>query len=177
MSRLASTGSSVSISNKGKRVTSSALANSQGLAVFDLSRFDKQIFSKGEFAFELNGANTVIFNVDEASLSFASNFLNGSATQLGGKAIWNFYNASSLNISNQFGGTILAPLAKLTHHSSIEGSVLVNQLDQRGKINLHKFTGDITSAVPEAQSSAMLLAGLVLVTRAVRRRPVQKTRA
>ncbi len=179
LSRLGSTGSSVSISDKGegKRVTFSAVANSQGLAVFDLRGFDKQIFSKSGFAFELNGANTVIFNVDSASLSFASNFLNGSANQLGGKAIWNFYNASSLNISNQFGGTILAPLAKLTHHNSIEGSVLVNQLDQRGKINLHKFTGDITSAVPEAQSYAMLLAGLGLVTWAVRRRPAQERRA
>lgn len=160
LSHLASTGSSVSLN--GNKATFSAVANSQGLAVFDLTATDTQVFSKGEFEFKWNGASTVIFNVDEASLSFASNFLGGSARDVGTKAIWNFYKATDLTFSNEFGGVVLAPLAKLTNKNNIEGVVLVNQLDQRGEIHIANFGGNI-SAVPEPQTLALLLAGLGLV--------------
>ncbi len=168
LSQLASTGSSVSFD--GNKATFSAVANSKGLAVFNLSAIDTQVFSKGEFAFNWNGASTVIFNVDETTLSFASNFLGGSAASAGTKAIWNFYKATDLTISNQFGGVVLAPLAKLTNNQNIEGSVLVRQLDQRGEIHIANFGGNI-SAVPEPQTFALLLAGLGLVAGAVRLRP------
>ncbi|MEJ6004829.1 collagen-binding domain-containing protein [Paucibacter sp. AS339] len=163
LSQLASTGSTVNISDQGNRVTFSAVANSQGLAVFDLSSLDKQIFSKGEFAFDLKGANTVIFNVDETSLNFASKFLNGSASELGSKVIWNFHQATDLTIHNQFGGVILAPNATLNNYNTIQGSVLVNQLNQGGKITWNGFTGDITTAVPEPATYALLLSGLGLL--------------
>ncbi|MFY7864101.1 choice-of-anchor A family protein [Roseateles sp.] len=172
LSQLASTGSTVNISDggQGNRVTFSAVANSQGLAVFDLSSMDKQIFSKGEFAFDLKGANTVIFNVDETSLDFASNFLNGSASELGSKVIWNFHQATDLTIHNQFGGVILAPNATLNNFNTIQGSVLVNQLNQGGKISWNGFAGDITTAVPEPATYAMLLSGLGVVGWLARRR-------
>lgn len=167
LSHLASTGSSVTLN--GNKATFSAVANSSGLAVFDLSAIDTQVFSKGEFQFNWNGASTVIFNVDEASLTFASNFLGGSAATAGTKAIWNFYNATDLTINNQFGGVVLAPLAKLTNNQNIEGAVLVKQLDQRGEIHIANFAGNI-SAVPEPQTYAMLMLGLGVIGWAARRR-------
>lgn len=167
LSQLASTGSTVTLN--GNKATFSAVANSQGLAVFNLTSIDAQVFAKGEFDFQWNGASTVIFNVDEASLTFASNFLGGSAATAGTKAIWNFYNATDLTINNQFGGVLLAPLAKLTNNQNIEGTVLVKQLDQRGEIHIANFAGNI-SAVPEPQTYALLLAGLVLVAGVAGRR-------
>jgi choice-of-anchor A domain-containing protein len=167
LSQLASTGSSVSFN--GNKATFSAVANSKGLAVFNLSAIDTQVFAKGEFEFQWNGASTVIFNVDETTLSFASNFLGGSAANAGTKAIWNFYKATDLTINNQFGGVVLAPLAKLTNNQNIEGTVLVQQLDQRGEIHSANFGGNI-SAVPEPQTFALLLAGLGLVAGVATRR-------
>ncbi len=172
LSQLGSTGSTVNINEggQGQRVTFSAVANSQGLAVFDLSSLDKQVFSKGEFAFDLKGANTVIFNVDETSLDFASKFLNGSASELGSKVIWNFHQATDLTLRDSFGGVILAPYATLNNFDTIQGSVLVNQLNQGGKITWNGFTGNIPSAIPEPATYALWLSGLALLAWVARRR-------
>lgn len=166
LSHLASTGSSVTID--GNKATFNAVANAQGMAVFDLTAIDTQLFRLGEFSFRLNGATTVIFNVDATSLDFSTNFLDDSAHSLSGNSIWNFYNATDLTINNQFGGAVLAPSAQLTNGNNIEGDVLVSRLTQRGEIHASQFTGAV-SAVPEPGSLAMLLGGLALIAATTRR--------
>jgi len=162
------TGGSVDIS--GNKVTFNAVAGSDGVAVFDLTAIDETVFAKGEFEFNLNGASTMVFNTDVSSASIAANFLGGSAQAIGGKTIWNFYNASTLNINNQFGGSILALGATLTNWNNIEGGVFVEDLVQRGEIHLQPFEGVIP--VPEPEAYGMLLAGLALVGVFARRRSV-----
>ncbi|MDR7308820.1 choice-of-anchor A family protein [Rhodoferax saidenbachensis] len=147
----------------GNKATFNAVANN-GVAVFDLTAIDDAVFSKGEYAFNLNGATTVIFNSDNTSIHISANFLGGSAQTYGQNFVWNFYNATDITLSSQFGGSILATNAKLTNYNNVEGSVVVNSLDQRGEIHLQPFAGHIpVTPVPEPETYAMLLAGLGLL--------------
>lgn len=157
LKQLSATGSSLSSNGYG-RETFNAVANTQGLAVFNLnSATASQVFSSSEFEFNLGSASTVVINVDASSLNFSTNFLNGSAQQIAGKVIWNFYDATSLTIGNQFGGAILAPNAILTNYNNIEGSVLVDKLTQYGEIHAATFTGNVSSAVPEPAEWALMM--------------------
>jgi choice-of-anchor A domain-containing protein len=174
---LSSTGSYWSVS--GNRVTFTAVANSNGLAVFDLTGVDDTLLNYGEFDFNLGSASTVVFNSDVSSANIHANFLNGSAAAIGSKTIWNFYNASSLTFGTQFGGSVLATQASMTNYNNIEGGVFVNRIDQRGEIHLQPFKGDVSSAlpsspvssVPEPSSWALMLAGvLVMLNAGLRRR-------
>ena len=167
LSHLASTGSTVTIDN-GK-ATFNAVANSSGVAVFDLTGIDAALFHANEFQFNLNGATTVILNSDETSANISANFLGGGAQAIGAETLWNFYDATNLTINNQWGGSILAPLAAFTNNQDIEGGVFVDTLTQRGEIHLQPFTGQIPP-VPEPETYAMLLAGLGFLGVIFRRR-------
>lgn len=155
---LGDTGGTVTFS--GGRATFNANPTG-GIAVFDLTAIDTTVFSKSEFEFILNGATTVIFNSDEAIVNISANFLGGSAVSFGDIFLWNFQNATAVNLGSQFGGSIIATEAKLTNKNNIEGSVVVGSLDQQGEIHLQPFTGEIPTTIPEPSSYAMLLLGFV----------------
>ena len=162
LSHLSSAGSSVNIN--GNRVTFNALADANGTAVFDLTAIDAIIFSLGEFEFNLNNATTIIFNTDETTYNISANFLGGSATLIGQKAIWNFYNATDLTLNSQFGGVVLATDAALENTQNIEGTVVVNSLTQSGEIHQQSFTGDVPEQkLPEPGSLGLLLGSLALL--------------
>ncbi len=168
LSGLAGTGSSVDV--RGNRVTFNAVAGDDGIAVFDLTALDTELFRKGEFEFNLNGAELLIFNLDDLVFDFGINFLGGSAQGIGSKAIWNFYNATDLTIYNQFGGSVLAPNAHLSNYNNIEGTVVAGSLSQYGEIHLQPITHPLLppplvpppplSAVPEPGTLALLFAAL-----------------
>ncbi len=160
LSLLGSTGSSVGI--LGGRATFNAVADANGLAVFDLTAIDTLVFGLFEFDFILNGATTLLFNTDEVSYDIAANFLAGSARTIGQSAIWNFYNATDLLLRSEFGGAVLAPDAVLTNYNNIEGSVVVSSLVQKGEIHLQPFSGDFPEGheIPEPNVLLLMLAGL-----------------
>lgn len=159
---LASTGSNVGIT--GNRATFNAVAGVNGVAVFDLSAIDTELFKLGEFEFVLNGATTLIFNIDDSYANIAANFLAGSAKSIAQFALWNFYNADALVVETEFGGTILAPGAAFRNENNIEGTVVVGSLLQHGEIHLQPFVGDPPGSVPEPGSVALLLAGLTALS-------------
>lgn len=165
------------VSVVGNKATFNAVANSKGVAVFDLSNATSaSVFSAGEFSFAANGASTIIINSSVSSAVIGANFLGGQAQSLGKSIVWNFYNATSLTINNQFGGSILATRASLTNNQNIEGGVFVNSLTQNGELHLQAFTGNLASVapVPEPEEYLLMVAGLVLVVgaAALRRRRI-----
>lgn len=170
LSQLASTGGSVTTNGYG-RATFNAVAK-DGLAVFDLTQIDTLVFSQSEFEFNLNGASTVIINVDEKNLKTSANFLADSAKTLAGSVIWNFYNATDILLDRQFGGSILATSASLkVANADIEGNVYVKTLAQTGQIHAFEFTGDVpVGTVPEPETLPLLLGGLALVAGFARRK-------
>lgn len=155
-----------------QRATFTASADNTGLAVFNLSDTDAlAIFSLGEFDFILNNATTIVINSGLKDIDISANFLGGSAQKIAGNVVWNFYNAKTVDLKSQFGGSILATDATLTNQADIEGNVYVNNLVQRGQIHQFAFTGNLPiAAVPEPSSYAMLLLGLGFLGFAARRR-------
>ncbi|UIN23359.1 choice-of-anchor A family protein [Herbaspirillum frisingense] len=165
------------VSLSGNKATFNAVADAKGVAVFNLDNTTSaSVFSAGEFSFAANGASTIIINSSVSSAVIGANFLGGQAQSLGKSIVWNFYNASSLTINNQFGGSILATHASLTNNQNIEGGVFVNSLTQNGELHLQSFTGNLAAVapVPEPEQYLMMLSGLAIVigVAALRRRNV-----
>ncbi|WP_263768951.1 collagen-binding domain-containing protein [Propionivibrio soli] len=175
LSQLASTGSNVTIN--GGRAVFNAVADANGLAVFDLTLIDTLLFTLNEFEFNLNGATTLIFNSDNAAYDIHANFLGGSARTIGKYAIWNFYNAANIALESEFGGAVLGISAALRNENNIEGTVVVASLQQHGEIHLQPFTGDVPdNNVPEPESLGLLIAGLAAMAYPRLRRPASSSR-
>jgi len=167
-------GSAVSFSNNDHKVTFSGTA-ANGVLVFDLSSLDSRVFSSttAEFAFDLHGASTVIFNTNDKNLSVSANFLGGQAQALGSKLIWNFAGAESVSVGATFGGQLLVADGTFSNinGANVEGGVYAKTLNQFGEIHLQSFSGTIpTAPVPEPETYVMLLAGLGLLGAMARRR-------
>ncbi|MFN7727425.1 MAG: collagen-binding domain-containing protein [Rubrivivax sp.] len=156
---LSTTGSHWTVS--GNRVTFHAIANAQGVAVFDLAGAGN-LLAYGEFDFDLGSATSVIFNSDVTSATINANVVGAGAQAVGNKMVWNFYNATYLNMVTQFAGSILATDALLTNSNNIEGGVFVNTLVQNGEIHLGAYTGVLPTPpgqqVPEPGTLGLLAA-------------------
>lgn len=123
--------------NYGK-VTFNATADSNGLAIFSIDNAKSFFDSAYEFAFNIGSATSILFNVfsDGATdLNLHANFLGGSASNLGSILLWNFVDATSLNVNAQFGGSVLALNADVTTNQNIEGTLVAKNLNQFAEIH------------------------------------------
>ncbi|NJC08571.1 collagen-binding domain-containing protein [Polymorphobacter fuscus] len=91
--------------------------------------------------------------------------------------IWNFYEASSINFTTMFNGSVLAPYATISNNTPIEGSVAVLGFNQGGEVHLGTYalgesflTSTTPGTVPEPTVWAMLIGGFGLVGAAMRKR-------
>lgn len=118
-------------------------------------------------AITTNG-NTVIVNVSGTSIRYDSgnNFtVDGKQATAGSsaasKVLFNFTDATSVNLGGSLYGTILATNATLSGNSQFNGQIIVNNLDYAGQIHATAFNGTVPAPVPEPSTLVLLGSGVV----------------
>ncbi len=145
-----------------------------GFSVFDIAA---NTFSK-LYNIDTKGG-TVLVNVAGSTPSYQMNGLQIDGQQVTGNSmagdcvIFNFYQASQVNINAQFGASVLAPLAQLTGNAQIDGTLIANSLNYSGEIHGASFAGSLPPAsiagVPEPGSMLLLACGMIGIGLAGRR--------
>lgn len=178
LSKLSATGTS-SVAYGGMTLTGS----NQSVEVFNLT--GSQLSSVNYFSLNnLSKDATLIVNVsgtDAIGFNQGGVGLDGFAKY---NVIYNFYEATDLNIQNVgVQGNLLAPLARVTGgNGQINGEVIVGNWASNVQVNANRFFNPVnvadymTSAVPEPETYAMLLAGLGLIGFTARRRKLAAAR-
>ena len=94
------------------------------------------------------GVNTVIVNVNATTINggyvpFLSSFQNAFGTS---KVLFNFYNATSIDISAQVYGYIVAPNATVNLHSGVQGGIMANSINNLGGVGVALPVGSTGSS-------------------------------
>jgi len=120
------------------------------IAVFDIqssSLFDNNSIQQYDIDFNSQTPSTIIINIGGTIITdaiFSGNAVGNMVSEaFRGITIWNFYEATSINLTKQFNGSLLAPLATLTNRTAIEGSVVVDTFIQLGEVHDSTFNGII----------------------------------
>lgn len=159
--------SSVTLPQNGQQgpLKYTVTGTSNGVAVFNVNAataFNSNLIQQIELT--SNAATSIVINVAGTSVNFSNGNMVGQWNSAFARAnvIWNFYEATSISMTQKFNGAILAPLANLSNTTDIDGSVFVNTFNQSGEVHLPNYSGFI----PAPGSIALLgLAGVVGVRR------------
>lgn len=129
--------------------------NSDDYAVLDLA-FDDRVFTNSpnqtlELLANVTGSVAgVIINVSGINITSLS-FLGASAER-STNILFNFFEAETITLQNQFFGSILAPFAELTSTNNIEGSVGVLSIGSAHSGEIHDDLTTVT--LPETPEEA-----------------------
>jgi choice-of-anchor A domain-containing protein len=146
-------------------VTFNALAGPGNVAVFTL---DGSLFSdplSQQYDLTLGRAvDFVIFNVTGDSINVNQGNFVGAFTNLPLRPglIWNFTQASSIQLDRNWFGAIVAPHASLTNSSAIDGSVFIGgNFTQLGELHLPNYGGPRgDTSVPEPATIWLIAGGI-----------------
>ncbi|MBX3355483.1 MAG: choice-of-anchor A family protein [Phycisphaeraceae bacterium] len=135
-----------------------------GVAVFSVAA--SSLFSNGlvqQIELNANGASSIVVNVTGQNVLYNSGNFVGAFTSNFARAnvIWNFVDATDINLQRGFNGAILAPNAHLTNINDIDGSVFVGSFSQFGEVHLPNYTG----VIPAPGAALLLTAAGVLAGR------------
>jgi len=137
-----------------------------GVAVFSVN--GNALFQNNDvqqMSINMNGAATVVINVAGTNITYnGGNMVGGFNIPNASKIIWNFFEATTLNIDRNFFGAILAPNAVMSNSTAIEGNVFTHTFNQNGEVHLPNFNGNIPAP------GALALAGFGMVVATRRRR-------
>ena len=153
-----------SYSINGGKVTFNAVGNDSGLAIFNITDATSFFDIASEFDFSMTNTQSILFNVfggENMVLNIAVNFLDSAATKFGSIFLWNFVDATVLNLASQFGGTILALNADVTNHNNIEGTLVAKNLTQYGEIHSQLLNFVPPTEVPVPAALPLFLSGLI----------------
>jgi choice-of-anchor A domain-containing protein len=150
-----------------------------GVAVFAISDLNAALKNRSQLIFNMPvGYDAVIINVAGTSVSLPSSINFNGPTGLGAKVIWNFYEATSVDLgSKSWYGSVLAPQAQLKNNNFVEGSVVVSSMIQNGEIKMGGYSGNLlinqlggAVPVPEPAIWTMMILGFGGVGSVLRRR-------
>jgi choice-of-anchor A domain-containing protein len=80
------------------------------------------------------------------------------------KVLWNFADATTINVNGSWRGSILAPTANATfNYGALAGQVVVNNLDTTSALYDARFNGRFPSPEPEGPQSVPEPASLALL--------------
>jgi choice-of-anchor A domain-containing protein len=160
-----------SLPTPGNNEVIAATPNAQGVAVFNISASD--LAAIPSYKINLNGATSVIFNVSGTAVTFNAN--DESGVTGANNIIWNFYQATSVNLGTQIAGTVLAPDANVTNGNQIDGDLIAYSWTGSGELHDYGFEGvlptDGGTPVPEPASLALLIGGIAAFGLLRRRHP------
>ena len=117
----------------------------------------------------------IIINVSGDNLELYTNIIgNFSNSIFAEKIIWNFYEATEINLEQTLYGTLLAPLATVSTTKNIDGAVGVSSLifSQAGEIHmpLSTVTPPVTTTVEVPEPTPLLLISMGIIGLLVKRR-------
>jgi len=145
------------------------LAVTSGLNVFTID--GSKLGSPRNIDFTgLQSNSTIVINVTGNVNSFGSLITSGYE-----QVVWNFVNATTINIDQRdLNGSVLAPYATVNQNKVINGTLIANEWNSTGNVELHShiFMGDLgaphTPSVPGP--AAVLPFGSALIAGLIRRR-------
>ena len=110
----------------------------------------------------------VVINVHGTSVTFPNfGFQFGSTDKQ--HVLWNFVDATKLNLNGSFIGSILAPLADVTlSYGNIDGTLIAKSLQGPGQMNNYPFLNTLnppitTNAVPAPEPSSLAIFSLLAI--------------
>lgn len=176
LASLSSTHSASIIGSSRKTVRYNISGGFNGVAVFNVNasaHFNASDIDRIQFSGISNNVDAVIINVSGTTVQFNDSFIGQTTAAMQSKVIFNFFEATTVNISSEFFGSILAPNAMLNINSTINGSVFAKDINQNGDIKLALLTSAIPTPpagqfVPEPASVLWALGGLLLTRRPAR---------
>ncbi|MBS0363614.1 MAG: choice-of-anchor A family protein [Proteobacteria bacterium] len=129
-----------------------AIGGASGLGVIDLN--GALLASGNQINVDSGGYSVLVVNVSGTSDSIGLNPGLFSANEQT-TVIFNFYQATSLTVSREFHGSILAPLATVTNTSPIDGTLVAAAFNQGGEVHMNNFAG----VIPEPAGWALMILG------------------
>lgn len=104
-----------------------------------IQQYDVDLNGQTPSAIVINVSGDVI-NDSNFSGNGVGNIVNDAFRE---NIIWNFFEATEIDLVKQLNGSLLAPFADLNNATPIEGSVFVNNFDQNGEVHDALFAGTI----------------------------------
>ena len=105
-----------------------------------------QDLQTGGYSVDLSQVDTVIINVSGTSGTFQMNPLGG--TGFAGNVLWNFYEATNINVNAVIAGHVLAPYARMTGFAgSSEGTVIADEVQlTNGELHQQPWLGQVPAS-------------------------------